>query len=68
MKMKATMVSTTNVEFKYFEGQNHTLVIEERVYFGNLYTSKIKDITFNGDEITINTNNSTYVFEVTDVQ
>ena len=65
--MKAIMLSTTNPAFKYFENVTADLTIKRQAFFGNLYTSRIRKVIYNHKKdtsiITIETLNSTYVFE-----
>lgn len=66
--MLALLIHTTNERLKHYEGRKAELKIQQQVFFGSLYTSRLKNLEYlwEGLELTIKvtTLNSTYIFEV----
>lgn len=64
--MRYTLVSINNTDSvgNKFVGTTNDFSFDGSIfYFGLLYSSKVRSITFNGDTMTIQTKNSKYTFE-----
>lgn len=65
MEIKCEMISCSNKEsigYQYL-WKVDVLIIEKVFYFDNIKSSKIKNINFENDCITIETKNTTYIFK-----
>jgi hypothetical protein len=61
----ATLVKTTNPQFKFLESEDGTIVMNGTIEFENetglFYSSKVITATLNDLELVINTQNSQYI-------
>lgn len=67
---EARFVKTSNPRFKYFEGQiSPYFKLENLVaFFGTFHSSYTVQVYLDGNMMTITTRNSTYVFEILEVE
>lgn len=68
--IEARFVKTTNPRFKHYEGQiSPYFKIENMMaFFGTFHSSYIVQVYLEGNMLTITTRNSTYVFEILDIE